>query len=60
MTAFPKVTRWIRGFDRHTKWLAIEHRLSPAYPLERLQELFGIPADVQAMRIEQSARPQVS
>jgi len=44
MTSVPKVSRWIRGFDKRTESLAVQHRLSPEFPLERLQELFGIPA----------------
>jgi hypothetical protein len=42
---FSSVTRWVRGYDRHTERLLAEYPVPSSWTLERLQELCGLPED---------------
>jgi len=41
----PRVTRWIRGFDKVRENLVVQYRLPDSWTLERLQHLFGVPPE---------------
>lgn len=40
-----RVSRWVRGYDKVTEAVAVEYPLSEKWDLNRLQALFGVPAD---------------
>ena len=39
------VTRWVRGYHKHTESLVVEYPVPLSWTLERLQGLCGLPDD---------------